>query len=143
MNCQLTSFERGEIYFKVMGLTDLELKKVFICDLRMCIDAITNFNEYLKMDEITKKPVIVLEGVKGKEKYSIIYDNKESVKVVGQNIEGLNDSNLAYALEAIASVLISMNVLYAVSGLSIIVEKLKYDMTINSKNKPEKLNINF
>lgn len=143
MNCQLTSFEKGEINFKVTGLTDLELKKVFLCDLRMCIDAITNFHEYLKLDEITQKPVIVLEGVKKKEKYSIIYDNDENVKVVGQNIDGLNDSNLVYALEAIASVLTNMNVLYAVSGLDIIVEKLNYDMIISSKNKPEKMTINF
>ena len=93
------------------------------------------------MFEFTKKPVIVLEGQKEKEKYSIVYDNNDSVKVVGQNLDGLNDSKIAYSLEAISLILSSMNVLYAISGDNIIVEKISFSTDVSKKNKAEKLKL--
>ena len=141
MNIEMNSFERGEFIFKVKGLNSLLLKKVFLCALAKCLDAITDFYEYLKMDEFTKKPVIVLEGQKEKEKYSIVYDNNDSVKVVGQNLDGLNDSKIAYSLEAISLILSSMNVLYAISGDNIIVEKISFSTDVSKKNKAEKLKL--
>ena len=141
MNIEMNSFERGEFIFKVKGLNSLLLKKVFLCDLAKCLDAITDFYEYLKMDEFTKKPVIVLEGQKEKEKYSIVYDNNDSVKVVGQNLDGLNDSKIAYSLEAISLILSSMNVLYAISGDNIIVEKISFNTDVSKNNKAEKLKL--